>query len=152
MSDTKLYFAYTSLLAPGRISHVAPGARFQFTAHYPETRLAFVSNGNRTVPTLRQDPAHTVWGGVFSIPFDEVESIVRVEKEEGRVPGWDMKAIDRLGNKHQCLTFVGPDQNGTEQLPEIDYVNQIIKGARHWKLPAGWVVGLEDLIEDPLFG
>jgi hypothetical protein len=27
----------------------------------------------------------------------------------------------------------------------------MINGARHWKLPAGWVMGLEDLAEDPLF-
>jgi hypothetical protein len=27
----------------------------------------------------------------------------------------------------------------------------MISGARHWNLPAGWVMGLEDLGEDPLF-
>jgi hypothetical protein len=150
VSTTNLYFAYTSLLAPGRLAEVAPGAEFEFTAHYSSTRLKFVSDGELTIPTLEESGDHTVWGAVFSVPFVEMDSITRAEKEAGRMPGWEMRAIDRGGNKHDCIAFVGPE-GWSEVTPERSYVDQIVKGARHWNLPAGWIVGLEDLLEDPLF-
>jgi hypothetical protein len=150
VSITNLYFAYTSLLAPGRIAEIAPGAEFEFTAHYAGTRLKFVSDGEPTIPTLEESDEHTVWGAVFSVPFLEMESITRAEKEAGRMAGWDMRAIDRGGNKHDCIAFIGPS-GSREVTPERSDVEQIIEGARYWNLPAGWVVGLEDLLGDSLF-
>lgn len=147
MSDTNLFFSYTSLLAPDRIAEVAPQAEFQFTAHFPATRLVFLSDNGQTIPTLRASEDHIVWGAVFSVSFEEMESITHAEKEDGRIPGWAMRAIDREGNKHECTTFVGPD--GKEEIrPDREYVERLITGARHWGLPAGWIVGLEDLLDD----
>jgi len=141
-----LYFAYASFLDPDRIGKVAPGAKFLFTAHYPETKLSFVgSGGNGATATLTRDPAHTVWGGVFEIPDDEVDALVSAEAHEGRTPGFDHKAVDRAGNKHDCLAFVAAGS------PNTEYLDSMIRGARHWSLPAGWVMGLEDLEEDSLF-
>jgi hypothetical protein len=150
--DTQLYFAYTSLLDPELMSAVVPGARFRFTAHYPETRLVFVANGSGPVPTLVEAAGSTVWGGVFEIPEGEVSQLTRAEAEEGRAPGWELKAIDRAGNKHDCLTFVSDVASIETTVPTHAYLDAMIRGARHWELPAGWVVGLEDLSEDPLFG
>lgn len=131
---------------------MAPGAKFLFTAHYPETRLAFVENGSEgATATLTHDPAHTVWGGVFEIPSDEVDALVAAEAREGKIPGFDYKAVDREGNKHDCLVFVAAGSSDADLLPTPEYLETMIKGARHWSLPAGWVMGLEDLEEDPLF-
>lgn len=147
---TQLYFAYTAFLDPDRINRAAPGATFCFTAHYPETGLAFVKSGSGTVATLTVDAGSTVWGAVFEIPLDQIGPLKAAEKREGRIPGWDMRAIDREGNKHDCLTFVSPVTANGRHRPEPEYLQAMIEGARHWKLPAGWVVGLEDLDEDPL--
>ena len=152
MPNTTLYFAYASLLDPDRIADVAPGARFLFTAHYPETRLAFVAtDSNGAVPTLARDSGHTVWGGVFEIPDEEIPGLTQAEKAEGREPGFDQKAVDREGNKHDCLAFVATGEEDGHPHPSPEYLRSMIKGARHWRLPAGWVMGLEDLDEDPLF-
>ena len=149
---TTLYFAYTSLLDPDRISSVAPGAKFLFTAHYPETRLDFVpASSDGALATLVHDPAHTVWGGVFEIPADQVDSLIGAEKAEGRVPGFEHMAVDREGNKHDCLTFIAPGEPNGSQRPSSDYLESMIRGAKYWSLPAGWVMGLQDLEEDPLF-
>jgi gamma-glutamylcyclotransferase (GGCT)/AIG2-like uncharacterized protein YtfP len=147
-----LYFAYGSLLDPDKMRQASPGSRFLFTAHFPETRLDFVATkGNGAVPTLIKESGHTVWGGVFEVPEEEVDALVKAEKAEGRRPGFDAKAVDREGNKHACLTFVvNGDPNG-DNVPDPDYLSSMINGARHWRLPAGWVMGLEDLSEDPLF-
>ncbi|HUF15344.1 MAG TPA: gamma-glutamylcyclotransferase family protein [Acidimicrobiia bacterium] len=151
MPNTTLYFAYGSLLDPDRIRQAAPGSKFLFTAHFPETKLDFaVSGDQRAVPTLTKESGHTVWGGVFEIPADQVDSLVRAEKAEGRKPGFDLKAVDREGNKHDCLTFVAVGEVNGDGRPEPEYLESMINGARHWNLPAGWVMGLEELAEDPL--
>lgn len=150
--DPTLYFAYGSLLDPDRIAEAAPGSRFLFTAHFPETRLGFVdSSENGAIPTLTKEDGHTVWGGVFEIPDDAVDSLIRAEKEEGREPGFDAKAVDREGNKYDCLAFVAVGEPNEAFHPSAEYLESMISGARHWNLPAGWVMGLEDLAEDPLF-
>lgn len=151
MSETNLFFAYDATLDPDRMSSVAPGARFLFTAHYPETRLGFVSPGTgEPLPTLSRDPGHIVWGGVFEIPAPQVAPLIQHGIDEGRVEGYDQKAVDREGNKYDCLTFVTEGEVNGDQRPSAEYLEAMIRGARHWSLPAGWVLGLEDLAEDPL--
>jgi hypothetical protein len=146
------YFAYASFLDPERIAEVAPNAEFLFTAHFPETRLAFAeARGGEGLPTLVAESGHTVWGGVFEIPNDEVPSLTAAEKAEGRVAGWEHKAVDREGNKHDCLTFVSKAAINGQARPSSGYLASMVNGAKHWSLPAGWVMGLEDLGEDPLF-
>ena len=151
MPETTLYFAYGSFLDPDRISSVAPGSKFLFIAHFPETKLDFVEfGGNGAVPTLTKESGHTVWGGVFEIPEDALDSLVAAERAEGRKPGFDAKAVDREGNKYDCLTFVAVEEPNGEIRPSPDYLQSMISGARHWRLPAGWVMGLEDLGDDTL--
>lgn len=150
MSDTQLYFAYASLLDPRQLTEASPGAKFLFSAHFPEVRLVFVANGAGPVASLVDSPGSTVWGGVFEVPGAEVDELVRIEGAEGRTPTWEMRAVDRAGNKHDCLAFV-TDSVGTEpEKPSAEYLATMIRGARHWELPAGWVVGLEDLADDQL--
>lgn len=134
------------------MSQAAPGSEFLFTAHFPETRLAFAeSPTGRSVPTLVKESGNTVWGGVFEVPDESVDSLTKAEAEEGRKPGFDLKAVDREGNKHDCLTFVSVSEPNGEMRPDQEYLDAMVRGARHWSLPAGWVMGLEDLAEDPLF-
>lgn len=147
-----LYFAYASFLDPDRIGAVSPHARFLFTAHFPETRLVFVdSDESDGLPSLFAEAGHTVWGGVFEVPDDEVAALTDAEEGEGRVAGWEFKAVDREGNKHDCLTFVAKASPNGDRRPSPDHLESMIKGAKHWSLPAGWVMGLEDLGDDPLF-
>jgi len=115
---TTMYFAYGSMLDPDHIARVAPGAKFLFTAHYPETKLGFVISGeNGAVPTLVKDSGHTVWGGVFEIPPDQLDSLAAAEKSEGRTAGYDEKAVDREGNKYSCLAFVATKEVNGDHRP-----------------------------------
>ena len=150
--NSTLYFAYASFLDPDRIGAVSPHARFLFTAHFPETRLVFVdSEAAEGLPSLLAEAGHTVWGGVFEVPDSEVPALIDAEEGEGRVAGWDAKAVDREGNKHDCLTFVAKASPNGDRRPGDEHLESMVKGAKHWSLPAGWVMGLEDLGEDPLF-
>jgi hypothetical protein len=151
VTKSTLYFAYASFLDPERMGAVAPNARFRFTAHFPETRLVFVDSDREPgLPSLVPEAGHTVWGGVFEVPDDEVPPLTDAEESEGRVADWEIKAVDREGNKYDCLTFVAKaSPNGTAR-PGTTHLESMVRGARHWALPAGWVMGLEDLDDQPL--
>jgi hypothetical protein len=151
VTNTTLYFAYAAFLDPERIGAVAPNATFLFTAHFPETRLVFVDTDRAPgLPSLVPEAGHTVWGGVFQVPDDEVPGLTDAEEAEGRVADWDIKAVDREGNKYDCLTFVAKTSPNGGAHPSVSALASMVRGARHWALPAGWVMGLEDLGEDPL--
>ena len=114
--------------------------------------MVFVdSDEAQGLPSLVAESGNTVWGGIFDVPDSEVGALTDAEEGEGRVAGWDVKAVDREGNKHDCLTFVAKASPNGEHHPEQGHLDSMIRGARHWSLPAGWVMGLEDLGEDPLF-
>lgn len=148
MADQTLLFAYDALMDPETLSALAPDADFLFVAHYPETRLRFVMGQSGPTPTLSKENGNTVWGAVFAVSGDQATAVKRWAAEADRSAGLaDHKAVDREGNKHDCLVLVVNDDTGDDASPDPDYVESMLRGARHWNLPAGWVIGLEDLRE-----
>jgi hypothetical protein len=144
---TMLYFAYGALLDPDLLDKVAPAAKFLFIAHLPETRLSFPTVEG--FPSVEPATGHTVWGGVFEVTDKDSEAIAAAEAEEGRGRRSDLRAVDRAGNKYDVVTFHHAD-SGDDHAPSSSYMQRVVKGARHWSLPTGWVAGLEDLGEDAL--
>lgn len=144
-----LYFAYTARIDPTAMAEVAPGATFEFIAHLTEWGLEFPISGNGWnggLPTIDPNEGETVWGAVFTVPESEVGALDAIEAEEGRQRDV-VEAIDRTGRRHQVATHRAID-NGTGSLsPAADYVRLMLDGSRHWELPAGWIVRLEDLSE-----
>lgn len=149
-----MYFAYTALISPRRMAEAVPEAKFRFIAHLPETRLVFpYSNGTWEggLPSVRPEPGNTVWGAVFEIPAKQVAELNAVEEQEGRIPTEDFKAVDREGNRHTVLTHIHNGSAGVKESPSREYMRLVVEGGHHWKLPAGWVAGLEEYVEEPLF-
>ncbi len=148
--DTVLYFAYAALIAPEQMADVAPGADFEFIAHLPEWGLSFgiVGNGwDGGLPTAVPAQGSTVWGAVYSIAQDELPGIDLVESGEGRSPV-DVDAIDRVGKRHNVMTHIA-DGSGLPSLePSYEYLELMVHGSRHWGLPVGWVIGLQDHLNE----
>jgi hypothetical protein len=139
------YFAYGALLDPVRLEQVAPGAKLVHVAHLPETRMTFPSPDG--LPSVEPATGHTVWGGIFKVTGPQLASITKAEAAEGRQPRNDLRAVDRAGSKYDVVTFVHPP-TGTDHPPSGEYMDVVVGGARHWGLPTGWVVGLEELADD----
>ena len=153
MSKT-LFFAYTAHIAPTRLAQSVPAAEFKFIAHLPETRLVFPikdGNWNGGLPSVRAESGNTVWGAVFEMPTKDLEALNAVESEEGRVPSEDFKAVDRAGRSHKVVTHVAGGDTDSQHTPSREYMELVVDGARHWALPTGWVAGLEEFVEEPLF-
>lgn len=154
VARTHLYFAYSAMINPRRISEVAPGAEFRFIAHLPETRLIFpYSNGQweGTLPSVKPEPGNTVWGAIFEVPTKELAAIDAAEEKEGRSRSTAFKAVDREGKRHPVVTHVHDSDTDIGPDPSRDYMELVVAGGRHWKLPTGWVAGLEEYVEEPLF-
>jgi hypothetical protein len=87
-----------------------------------------------------------VWGAVFSVPEEELAGLNAQEQEEGRVPT-TTQAMDREGRRHDVLVHVCSTEVNGEFNPERPYLEAMVAGSRHWKLPAGWVANLEEHLE-----
>lgn len=144
----QLYFAYDATIDPDRLSGVAPSAEFLFIAHLPEWRLTFpIPNGSGSLPSVHPESGNTVWGAVFQLPAAEVAGLNEAQESEGRVPT-TVQAMDREGRRHDVLVHVAEDGRASTSSPEPAYLKKMVRGGRHWKLPAGWVASLEEHLED----
>jgi gamma-glutamylcyclotransferase (GGCT)/AIG2-like uncharacterized protein YtfP len=140
------YFAYDARIAPDDLIDIAPSAAFEFVAHLPESTLSFAIEGNGWnggLPTVVSDPGATVWGAVFSIPDREMVAIDRIELVEQRLRV-EAVAVDRNGRRHRVALHQAVDVVGSELSPSIDYLERMVAGSRHWELPIGWIVSLDD--------
>ncbi|MGB9357422.1 MAG: gamma-glutamylcyclotransferase family protein [Acidimicrobiia bacterium] len=141
-----LYFVYTARLAPDDLRAVAPSATFEFVAHLAEATLSFSVEGNGWkggLPTVVPDPDSTVWGAVFSVPDTEADALDRVEATEERIRE-ETDVIDRSGRRHPVVIHRTTGPTGPELVPAPAYLDRMLSGSRHWELPIGWIVGLDD--------
>ena len=144
-----LYFTYTALISPELLASTAPGAEFKFIAHLPEWRLVFPMTHpawEGGLPSVQPESGHTVWGAVFEVPSGERQAITKAELAEGRT-ATEVEAMDRTGRRHRVTTFVHSGNGNREFDPSESYLVHMLRGSRHWNLPAGWIAGLEEHLD-----
>ncbi len=143
-----LYFAYTTLIDPRHMEKAAPNASFEFVAHLPETKLIFpVKDGQWKggLPSVLPESGNTVWGAIFEVPTKELKALDEVEAAEGRVRV-KRSAMDRAGKRHDVVTHAFEPNGNKKYKPSSQYMSVVVKGGRHWSLPAGWIAGLEEYV------
>jgi len=149
-----LYFAYTALIDPDRMAEVSREATFDFVAHLSEWGLTFpiAPNGQAhgrelvwdgALPSAAPESGSTVWGVVYAVPDEDRPALDAAEAAEGRGP-CELEAIDRSGKRHAVSAYIADPRPSSAIAPSSDYVAIMVSGSRHWNLPAGWIVGLED--------
>jgi hypothetical protein len=151
--DPLLYFAYTARISPDRMAEVSPRAEFEFIAHLPEWGLAFPIDGNGwggALPSASPTPGSTVWGAVYAVPDEDLAALNEVEGAEGRTMT-TVEAMDRTGHRHTVVTHLAASgASDTDAAPSTTYVGVMLRGSRHWSLPAGWIAGLEEFVQGPI--
>ena len=142
-----LYFAYDANMEPTRLNSSAPGAEFLFIAHLPEWRLHFpIANGEGGLPSVKPECGNCVWGAVFSVDDRTLAKLNARQAEEGRIAR-TTQAMDREGRRHQVVVHVCETPDG-EHRPSRQYLQMMVSGSRHWHLPAGWVAGLQEHLDE----
>jgi len=151
-----LYFAYGSNMHAGQMKERCPSAKFVCRAKLPSHRLAFtrmsVSRGCGVADILR-DETNDVWGVVYELWESELENL---DKDEDFRPGRPDDQNDYT--RENCYVWHEGDAKrplivaiyrGHPQpnppLPNCDYKNLIVAGARYWQLPADYIQELESI-------
>lgn len=131
-----------------------PCAKFVCRAKLPSHRLAFTRRSVRRgcgVADILRDETNGVWGIVYELLESELENLD--EDEQFRLGRPDDQNDYTRENCHvwhegdaKRLILVAiyrghPQPN--PPLPNCDYKNLIVAGARHWQLPADYIRELE---------
>ena len=151
-----LYFAYGSNLDWAQMKRRCPLAKFVCRAKLPAYRLAFtIKDAERRcgVADVLPDKSKDVWGVVYEFPDNELKNL---DKKEGYKPDRPNEQNEytredhyvwREGDAKQALLvalYRGHPQLDPP-LPNDDYKNLIVNGAKHWKLPAEYIRELESV-------
>jgi gamma-glutamylcyclotransferase len=151
-----LYFAYGSNMDWSQMKERCPSAKFVCRAKLPSHRLAFTRMSLRRgcgVADILRDETTDVWGVVYEILKSELENL---HEDEAFRPGRpdDQNDYTRQnchvwheGGARQSLLVAiyrgHPQPN--PPLPNCDYKNLIVAGARHWQLPSYYIQELESI-------
>ena len=133
-----------------------PSAKFVCRAKLPSHRLAFTRKSVRRgcgVADILRDEMNDVWGVVYELLENELENL---DEDEDFRPGRPDDQNDytrenchvwREGDAKQPLLVAlyrgHPQPN--PPLPNYDYKNLIVTGARHWQLPGYYIQELESI-------
>ena len=150
-----LYFAYGSNMDWDQMRARCPSARFMGMAELRDHRLAFTRKSEKRgcgVCDVVTDKGKTVWGVVFEV--DEVD-IGRLDVKEGYQPGRAKNAYRRKechvfmdGDDERpmaVVTYFGDPQENPP-LPNAEYKNLLLSGARRWQLPEAYIRQLESIV------
>ena len=149
-----LYFAYGSNMDWAQMKERCPSAKFVCRAKLPLHRLAFTRISVRRgcgVADILRDEMTDVWGVVYELLESELEDL---DKDEDFRPGRPDDQNDYT--RENCYVWHEGDAKrsllvaiyrGHPQpsppLPNCDYKNLIVAGARHWQLPGYYIQELE---------
>ena len=143
-----LYFAYGSNMDEQRIREAnrCPNARFIFNATLPGYRLVFTRHNAAAAADVVLDPTGVVWGVVYDITDSDRRQLDALEGVPLRAYRPKEVLIHPNGDVEQrviVLTYTLSDPADTHQPPDRQYLDCLLRGARHWDLPADYIAQLE---------
>lgn len=149
-----LYFAYGSNIDWNQMRKRCPSSRFVGVAVLHDHKLAFTRKSTTRdcgVADAVPEDGRDVWGVVYEITDLDVG---KLDSSEGYWPGrvknsyWRRECVVCVEeDEGRPLTvwayFAEPQQN--PPLPNAEYKELILSGARHWHLPEKYVRELEQI-------
>jgi gamma-glutamylcyclotransferase (GGCT)/AIG2-like uncharacterized protein YtfP len=150
-----LYFAYGSNLNWERMKERCPSVSFYCRASLSNYRIDFTRKSSKRecgVADIVKDINSKVYGVVYRI--NEID-LVKLDKHEGYVPQRDKNAYRRReiivlkeDNDEEPITAFTYEVEKKEfgkHIPNKDYKNLIVTGAKFWNLPKEYINSLENI-------
>ena len=150
-----LYFAYGSNMDSGQMRQRCPSAQFVAIAKLPDHRLAFTRHAkDRDCGTCDgvPKPGQDIWGVVFDISESDLR---RLDESEGYQPGRpldancyvrDQRQVYRAGRDEPLLVWLYfANRQPNPPLPNAAYKQQLVEGARFWRLPEEYQAQLRQI-------
>jgi gamma-glutamylcyclotransferase (GGCT)/AIG2-like uncharacterized protein YtfP len=152
------YFAYGSNLDPDQMHERGPGHRVIGLGALREHHLVFPLYSNRWgggVSSVQPHHGHTVWGVLYELTEDDLRRLDEIEGFRG--PQDQHNIYDR---EHMTIELVRPDDGSFPRRVRADlyvarpsnpsppsrrYLDTLLKGARHHRLPEDYIAMLDAL-------
>jgi len=145
-----LVFAYGSNMDWAQMHERCSSAEFICTAKLKNHRLAFTrksKNRGCGVSDVLPAEGQAVWGVVYQIPEAEMAGLDKKEGINSKSYVRRVGTVDRDGDESMPISvqiyFAAPQDN--PPLPNQEYKDLIMNGARHWNLPAEYIAELENI-------
>jgi gamma-glutamylcyclotransferase (GGCT)/AIG2-like uncharacterized protein YtfP len=143
------YFAYGSNLNFDQMRARCSSAKFLCIARLPSHRLAFSRKSIKRqcgVADVIPQTGSVVWGAVYEI---QKSDLAQLNSDEGVNSGAyvridDQVVLDQGGKAIKVAIYIANKQPNPP-LPNAQYKNLIVSGARHWKLPEEYILKLEQI-------
>jgi len=136
-SATTIYFAYGSNLCPEQMARRCPGGQALGQAALHNWR--FLIN-TRTYATIEAKPGSVTHGVLWSLTPGHVAAL---DDYEAVAQGMYDKAsliVQQDGEPVEALVYIDPVR--TPGQPRPDYLQTILDGAAHFRLPSDYIAGL----------
>ena len=151
-----LYFAYGSNMDAAQMKERCPCAKFVCRAKLPSHRLAFTLRSFRRrcgVADILRDERKHVWGVVYELLESELENLDKDEDfNPGRPYGQNEYARENCYVWHEgdakrplLVSLYRGHPQPNPPLPDCDYKNLIVEGAKQWQLRADYIQELESI-------
>jgi len=145
-----LIFAYGSNMDWAQMRERCHSAEYVCIAVLKNHRLAFTRksiNRGCGVSDVLPEEGRNVWGVVYRIPDNEMPHLDSKEGINSHSYVRCSRTVFQNGDESTCLSveiyFAVPQNN--PPLPNQTYKDLILSGARHWKLPTGYIIELEQI-------
>ena len=149
MTEYQLYFAFGSNMLEERMRNRCPSAltikEIGLVANY---RLVFNRKGdyeNGGVASIVSESGVSVYGAIYAISKDEMESLDKIESPNGDAYFRKEIEVETIYNQTlSCFTYVAYPQ-GQNFFPTKKYLNWIIEGAENIGLPESYINSLKGI-------
>jgi len=141
-----LYFAYGSNMDPKQMAERCPGSKAIGSARLADHRLAFVWDSpgwGGGVGTVVPAPGDEVWGVLWELTGENEKTLDGYEGVENDVYTKERVALDASGERVNALIYIATDTRAKE--PSARYVDALVRGARAFSLPTGYIEHLRGL-------
>lgn len=139
------YFAYGSNMNWTQMAQRCPSARFVSVARLKDHRFAITRQSRRRLcgtADVLPESGSEVWGVVYELDDCELSVLDGFEDGYGR----EKRHVDPINRSQPLEAWVYvAEKEISPPLPDGLYKRLIVEGARHWRLPQGYIEMLEKL-------
>ncbi|HVS50853.1 MAG TPA: gamma-glutamylcyclotransferase family protein [Opitutaceae bacterium] len=147
------YFAYGSNMLAAECAKDAKGAQPRCRAFLPRHRMVFTKHStsrNGDAASLVRDDTSVVWGYVYRVSSEDIESL------KNREIGYELRPVVVFEEQSdfprsspiQAVTFIGVEQCPKKCGPPISYLELIIAGAQERELPDSYQTHLTAMLHN----
>ena len=132
------FFVYADNLNPSQLKRRAPEHRFLFKAYLPDHTIHFCrwsSQWRCGLASVTPSAGERVWGVVFDFTDEDLQVMDKFDEEvpEGAFRHLEATVISEEDTKELVTTHTAIPIGKFK--PKNHYLDFVIKGVQHWKLP-----------------